>query len=198
MTNCSFPRESASSRCRGATPLVGTCSSRWPTLARHSAHVGVCAAEVSAAGAATPLRTAAPQRVTHAVHPAGRGAAGAWWSSTSSSCCSQPSAPTRSTAPWCSRQRLRPARPTWLVARLVAQRAAGQLGLNLRALRTSWSSGGAAASALDGLRPASSGSSLQASWSSRGGLTSTTAVTQGGPRSATGRVRVLLYVRPRL
>ena len=112
VTNCSFPRESASSRCRGATPLVGTCSSRWPTLAAHSAHVGVCAAEVSAAGAATPLRTAAPQRVTRAVHPAGRGAAGAWWSSTSSSCCSQPSAPTRITAPWCSRQRLRPARLT--------------------------------------------------------------------------------------
>ena len=76
--------------------------------------------------------------------------------------------------------------------------AAGQLGLNLRALRTSWSSSGAAASILDGLSPASSSSSLQASWSSRGGLASTTAVTQGGPRSATGRVRVSLYVRPRL
>ena len=75
---------------------------------------------------------------------------------------------------------------------------AGQLGLNLRALRTSWSSSGAAASILDGLSPASSSSSLQASWSSRGGLASTTAVTQGGPRSATGRVRVSLYVRPRL
>ena len=77
-------------------------------------------------------------------------------------------------------------------------RTAGQLGLNLRALRTSWSSSGAAASILDGLSPASSSSSLQASWSSRGGLASTTAVTQGGPRSATGRVRVSLYVRPRL
>ena len=75
---------------------------------------------------------------------------------------------------------------------------AGQLGLNLRVLRTSWSSSGAAASILDGLSPASSSSSLQASWSSRGGLASTTAVTQGGPRSATGRVRVSLYVRPRL
>ena len=77
-------------------------------------------------------------------------------------------------------------------------RTAGQLGLNLRALRTSWSSSGAAASILDGLSPASSSSSLQASWSSRRGLASTTAVTQGGPRSATGRVRVSLYVRPRL
>ena len=65
-------------------------------------------------------------------------------------------------------------------------------------LHTSWSSSGAAASILDGLSPASSSSSLQASWSSRGGLASTTAVTQGGPRSATGRVRVSLYVRPRL
>ena len=75
---------------------------------------------------------------------------------------------------------------------------ASSASYNLRALRTSWSSSGAAASILDGLSPASSSSSLQASWSSRGGLASTTAVTQGGPRSATGRVRVSLYVRPRL
>ena len=57
----------------------------------------------------------------------------------------------------------------------------GELGLNKRALRASWSSGDAAASAPHACSPASSSSSLQASWSSRGGLASTASRCPGGP-----------------